>query len=126
MYIYIKMAASILRTQRLPGEEAVEYCRRRNRAAGQLCRDMGLWSARWFARAVAWNNHLLCPRNDFLWSATLIVYRGKLWLERRRASFFVRSSGTGSCAAGRTGTRSYPGAPCVRWHDGIEHALSVL
>ena len=77
-----KMAASIVRLQRLTGEDVVEFCRRRNRTAGQLCRNMGLWSAHWFARAVAWNSHLLRPRNSSLWSAALIVYRSKKWLER--------------------------------------------
>ena len=33
-----KMAAVVLRIQRLLGEEAQDYCRRRNRAAGALCR----------------------------------------------------------------------------------------
>ena len=73
--VQCKMAASILRTQRLPGEEAVEHCCRRNRAAGQLCVTVGLWSARWFARAAAWNNRLRlfmgCHAHCLSWEAVV-------------------------------------------------------
>ena len=113
-----KMAASILRVARRPGEDAVEFCRRRNNAAGSLCRAMGLWSSRWFKRTLAW-------KGSNAWSPLLIFYRAKRWLHVRRASFVRHSSHEGSCHAGRTGTRQIMGAPCVRWHDGIDFANTL-
>ena len=124
--VQCKMAASFLRMQRTSGEEPAAYCKRRNRAAGALCRKIGLWSKRWFKRSVAWNKHLLRPMNFSTWSAQLIVYRGKAWLQGRRAAFLSNASVRGSCLTGKTGTRSFMGCPCTRWHDGIDYAESVL
>ena len=85
-----KMAASIIRVQRLAGESPADYFMRRNRDASRLCRRMGLWSTRWFSRALSWDAHIRRPRNSHLWSADVVMYRGKTWLQQRRASFFTK------------------------------------
>ena len=124
--VQCKMVASILRIQRHLGEESLNYCRRRNRAAAQLCRQMGLWSVRWFNRALAWHKHILQPRNSKSWSSQLVMYRGKQWLQARRASFVAASSSSGSCLASKTATRSFQGCPNTRWHDGADYAQHVV
>ena len=121
-----KMAASILRVQQMPTEDPGEYCRRRNRNASALCRRMGLWSATWFKRAVAWDGHLRRMRNISSWGAALVMYRGKKWLQERRVSFLGHASRGGSSLASKTGTRSIQGPPCIRWHDGIDFAKRVV
>ena len=43
-----KMTAAITRVAREPGEEVIEYYRRRRRFARKLCNFRGLWSQHWF------------------------------------------------------------------------------
>ena len=120
-----KMVAAILREKRRPGEEPAEYCRRRNRAASAACKMLGLWSTRWFKRALNWNSHVLRPLNDYSWCGRLVVYRGMQWLQARRVSILGRNTSQRSSLAGRTETRSIRAAPCTRWHDGIDYAKRV-
>ena len=122
-----KMMASMLRLPRLEGEEPDRYVRRRGRLARGHCQQHGLWSAHWFARAIAWDEHLARPRNNHTWSARLRDFRGKVWLMQRRASFSPSGAsivGSASLLAGRTGTRAVHGKVQMRWHDGIDHAKS--
>ena len=119
-YTYPLYVASLLHVPRHPGEEGVEYCKRRNRSAGLFCKTIGLWSHRWYRRSLTWHAHLLRPLNRHTWSALLVQYRGKQWLQERRSNF------VGSCTAGRTKTRSFLGPPCVRWHDGVDFAEEMI
>ena len=124
--VQCKMVSSILRVQRRSFEEPAEYCRRRNRDASALCRQLGLWSSEWFKRALAWHEHLQRPRNRSPWSALLGHHRGMIWLQAQRAALLGPRGSEGSVLAGRTGTRSIFGAPCVRWHDGVVFAGNLL
>ena len=122
-----KMAASLIRPAWRPGEEAPEYVRRRGRAARKWCKDNGQWSARWFQRALKWNEHLTRAHDPNNWGAQLLKYHGREWLMWRRAMFAPTSASRASPAsilAGRTDTRAFRGKVCTRFHDGIEFARS--
>ena len=120
-----KMMASMLGLPRLEGEDPAVYVRRRGRAARSHCQQQGFWSARWFARSVAWDEHLARPQNINTWSARLRDFRGQVWLMQRRASCAPTMSSRArsvSLLAGRTNTRAIHGKVQMRWHDGIEYA----
>ena len=117
-----KMSTILVRVPRSPGEDAASFVRRRGRIVRKHCKEKGLWSVRWFQRAVAWDNHLARPGSSRCWSARLRNYHGRDWLMQRRLSF---TPSTGSTLAGRTCTRAFPGKVFMRWHDGIELARSV-
>ena len=119
-----KMVATMLRLPRLEGEEPENYIRRRGRLARGHCQRMGFWSAKWFARAIAWDQHL-ARAHDNTWAARLRDFRGKEWLMQRRRAFAPNASTT-SLQAGRTGTRAIHGKVQMRWHDGIDYALSHM
>ena len=112
-----KMLAILLHIRPAAGESVEQYCRRRGRIAKVHSVKMGLWSRRWFQRAVNWNNHLMRARNSHLWSHWLLLWRDQRWLQARRLDM-----GSSSCLGGRTGTRTFRGKPMPRWHDGIELA----
>ena len=103
-----KMVAILLRLTPENEETCEQFRRRRGRAARALCLQGGLWSRRWFRRAVAWDDHSRRERNSFTWAAKLVEYRAAAFLASRRAAHF-----------GRTATRSQPGFVCRRWHGGI-------
>ena len=122
-----KMTASLLRLPRDPGEEAEHYVRRRGRIARSISYEHGRRSQLWFGRALSWDEHLARPRINQCWPAKLRNYKGKEWLMERRAlcaPAAASSAGTASVFAGRTGTRALPGKVHVRWHDGIDFAVS--
>ena len=72
------MVASMLRLPRLAGEEADSYVRRRGRTARRHCLIQGAWSAHWFARAVAWDDHLARAHDANSWSVRLRDFRAKV------------------------------------------------
>ena len=119
-----KMAASLLRVVRLTAEEPSGCYKRRNRAAGSICKMSGLWNYQWFRHSIDWYKHLLRPRNKDSWSPRLLHLRG-MRLQERRASFLGNSSVNGSWLASRMDTRNIGGAPCTRWHDGIHFAERI-
>ena len=114
-----KMTGALLRIQREPHESVEDYVRRRGRFAAKVCRQHGLWSARWFSRAAKWDAHLARSKNSRTWAARLRTYRGSEWLQERRRSFMPRDSWASSSLAGRTDTRAYRGRIHMRWQDGI-------
>ena len=103
-----KMVAILLRLTPTDGETREQFVRRRGRAARQLCLQCGIWSSRWFRRALDWDAHNRRERNDFTWAAKLVDFRAADYLSQRRAFY-----------NGRTATRSQPGYVSRRWHDGI-------
>ena len=103
-----KMTASMLRLPRLEHEEPAAYVRRRGRLARDHCQQQGRWSAHWFARALAWDEHLSRDRNNQTWSARLRHFRGKEWLQKQRA-FYAPGASPSSLLAVRTGTRAVRG-----------------
>ena len=103
-----KMVAILLRLTPTDGETREQFVRRRGRAARQLCLQCGIWSLRWFRRALAWDSHIRRERNDFTWAAKIVDFRAADYLSQRRAFH-----------NGRTATRSQPGYVSRRWHDGI-------
>ena len=111
-----------LKLPREIGEENIEYVRRRGRIARRTCKQHGLWTSRWFSRAISWDNHLSRGRNSNSWSSRLRDFHAKQWLIEQRQSFFAFESQSSSCLAGRTGTRAVHGRVFMRWHDGIEFA----
>ena len=123
------MVAICCRERPLPGEDPLTFLRRRRRSAAGVCKRTGKWSTWWFRRACAWDQHLSRHENQRSWAARLRTFRGRTWLQERRAAFLGTATGNsqvGSCNAGRTGTRTFPGRPYVRWHDGIEYARQIL
>ena len=121
-----KMIASILNISRLPAEPADVFLRRRGQIAGRFCREKGLWSQRWFKRAVQWDDHLARPRNEATWAAKLRTYRDREWFIQRRCHLLPARGNVSSATAGRTGTRSNGGKVFMRWHDGILLAQEQL
>ena len=110
-----KMVALMLRLTPMPCEDARQFVRRRGRAARSLCIRIGLWSARWYKRATAWDAHVRRGHNVSSWSARLVDFRGEKFLAERRAD-----------NNGRTATRTNSGFVCRRWHDGISFARECL
>ena len=121
-----KMVATVMRIPRYPGEETPGYVRRRGRAAASHCKRVGTWSQRWFKRAVDWHSHLERPRNSHTWPAKTLHHRDREWLMRRRASLLPDNCNSGSCMAGRTDTRAFPGCVHMRWDDGVEFGRRQL
>ena len=117
-----KMTACVLKVVRDPGEELAEFVRRRGRLARKACHQAGSWSNLWFNRALKWDEHLDRERNHYSWAARLRSFRGKQFLQDRRALF----NSTGSIMAGRTETRAFRGKVNMRWHDGIDYAKDVV
>ena len=58
-----KLVAAAVRLPQRPGEAVEEFCRRRGHHAGQLCKELGLWSKRWFERAFKWD--AFAKRSEF-------------------------------------------------------------
>jgi len=121
-----KMMATAMRISRYPGEELPDYVRRRGRAAARQCKLTGTWSQRWFKRVIAWHSHLERPRNAHTWPAKTLHHRDREWLIRRRASLLSDNCKSGSCMAGKTDTRAFPGCVHVRWDDGVEFGRSHI
>ena len=118
-----RMAAVIQCLRKQPQETPQSFCRRRGRAARALCRQMGLWSDRWFSRAAKWDAHL--RRHPESASGALVAWHGNTWLRARRAQFVPsnpRSWMGWSIYAGRTDTRVRAGVVHQRWDDGVELA----
>ena len=120
-----KMVGSIVNVPRWSGELVGDFVRRRGRNAARLCREHGVWSDRWFKRAVLWDEHLQRPQNSNTWSAKLRAHRDRLWFVQRRASLLpLGQSWSSSVTGGRTRTRTLPGKVHTRWPDGIFFATS--
>lgn len=120
-----KIVSVILQLPREPGEDADRYVRRRGRIAARHCRKHGLWSTRWFNRAVKWDQHLARAHNPNIWATKLRSFRDREWFIIRRSMFapsIASPSSQASCIAGRTETRAYRGCVHCRWHDGIQYA----
>ena len=111
-----KMVAAMMRTPRLPGETAQDFCRRRNISAATHCRSSGRWSHDWFARSTRWDQHIQRSHVPHCWLMLMRSFQDSLWLESCRAL---------SQAHGTT-TRVCRGRPCMRWHEGIQYASSAL
>ena len=112
-----RMVAICLRAPRQPGELFGDYHRRRSREAAAQCRRFGTWSARWFQRAIAWDDHLRRARNSSSWPAKLLRYHDAAWLQT-----FRLMASSASVLAGRTNTRLCPGKVHVRWDNGVHLA----
>ena len=111
-----KMMAVMLRVRRIAGEDPVLYCRRRNRAAADKCRSVGLWTHHWCSQVLRWEAHLLRGHGPTSWPVMLRHFNDEQWLETCR------------CLTSLPGTRTRvsSGRPAVRWHEGVLHANSVL
>ena len=92
-----KMVAMAMSLKRKSDEDVVIFIKRRNRAAKNLCRDIGYWSHRWFKRASSWDQHLRgdlerqldflhtpSTQTSFAWGPSLLAFQDKEWLEDRR------------------------------------------
>ena len=104
-------------------EDLIGWNVRRWKAAHKLVRSYGLWSHKWFNRAMKWHEHVC--RHPELVIHPLLVWRGKDWLQERRQSLlplFSRGFSSLSMLAGCTGTRCTAGAVHRRWHDGYDCA----
>ena len=115
-----KMVSILLQARPLSGESAIDFCKRRGRIATRTCKQLGMWTRTWFTRAVRWDDHIRRPRNSYSWSTALVKWRGKPWLQARRAE-----RGT-PCTAGKTGTRASPDRVRQRWDSGIALARLAM
>ena len=77
-------------------------------------------------RVADWHDHLERPRNAHAWPAKTLHHMDREWLMRRRASLLSDNRSSGSCTAGRTNTRAFPGCVHMRWDDGVEFGRSQL
>ena len=82
-----KMTATLLHMRVSAGESVEDFCRRRNRRCTQICNEHGLWSKRWFDRAISWDAHLSRPRNTYCWAAKLRSYHDRDWFIQRQFFF---------------------------------------
>lgn len=121
-----KMTATLLCVPRSPGEFIDDYVWRRGRISAKLCREHGLWSDRWFNRAIKWESHLSRDRNIQCWAARLRTFRDRAWFMERRSQLAPQDGASSSIHAGRTDTRSFPGVVHMHWHDGVELAKARL
>ena len=120
-----RMAAVIQRVRKQPQETLPSFCRRRGRAARVLCRQVGIWSDRWWSRTAKWDAHL--RRHPESAAGALAAWHGNTWLRARRSQFVPsnpRSWMSWSIHAGRTATRMRAGVVFQRWDDGIELAAA--
>lgn len=116
-----RMMASLLGLRKSAEEAPEGFVRRRARHAGQCVAKAGLWSHRCAKRVVAWEAHLRRPANKNSWASQLLMYRGREWLQERRAA-----QESPSIQAARTGTRVAAGKVQTRWHDGAVYAQSHI
>ena len=110
-----RLTAAVLHTRRRPDEDHGTFARRRGREAAAAIPRTAVWSYRHAARVQTWAAHLRRPANAASWPAMLIDWRGQAWLRERRLA-----EGSASALGGRTATRSGPGQPATRWHDGVD------
>ena len=98
-----RMYATMLRSRRIPVEDAAAYVRRLGHEAAALARAEGTWGERHRERTVSWLRPLQRRPAGPSWVAVLLRWQDHEWLRRRRMMF-------GSTAlAGRTQTRATPG-----------------
>ena len=110
--VQLKMAAVLLRVGRRLGETPADFCRRRNRLAGDACAKLGRWSQVWRRRAVEWDDHIVRAHSPHSWPSLLRFFHDADWLNEQR---FLRDP----CGRRGTNTRMSLGRPNVRWHEGI-------
>ena len=126
--LHRRMVGMILRVRRRPGEDPTAFGRRRAFEASSAItraargRPHAQWGHRWLSRVIQWDGHIeRAHATPPSWPSLLRSWRGEEWLAQRRAE-----RGSPSVFAGRTGTRTGPGAPAVRWHDGVRFARDTL
>ena len=101
-----------LRMIPLPGETAAAFAQRRRWVCSGLLDEIGRWSQRVCLRFSNWGSHIL-RRGQFgnpPWYVALLPWRDATWLDTQRRA-------TGS--SGRTGTRTRPGRPAVRFQEAL-------
>jgi len=114
------MAQIIQRVRKNPDEQIDAYSRRKAKAARGLCRQAGLWSDRWFQRAVKWDAHI--RRHPASAPGAIVLWHGAEWLQQRRARWAATNSiraNSWSILAGRTDTRCSSGIVHQRWDAGV-------
>ena len=104
-----RMVAIALRLTPANGETREQFTCRRGRAARQLCLQSGLWSRRWFRRALNWDGHDRRERNGFMWTAKLVPS-------------FALSCLPSGLSSSPYGPQIQPGYVKHRCHDGISFA----
>ena len=121
------MTAIAMRVRKRADEDPVQFTRRRGREARAVCKTMGLWSLRWFQRAVRWHEHI--QRHPRSAACALFRYHDHSWLQQRRAALLPANPRTlqrTSVLAGRTQTRMARGFVHQRWEEGVAFAKGHL
>ena len=108
----------LIRSNRLSDDSPASFMIRRNRDISGQMDAHGSWAILWRDSDLKWHAHLQRARDKswivelpFTWDA---CHFQRLRLEHRSASLF----------GGRAGIRSSPGAPNVRWDQGILNATA--
>ena len=125
--IQTKMCLIVQNLRPFEGEDLIGWSRRRWKCAHKLAAEQGLWSVKWFNRALRWDEHLERHPNHVI--SPLRIWRGRDWLMQQRQSHMPAVSQFWSrltSFAGRTGTRAYAGCVHKRWHDGVAFAAETL
>ena len=103
-----KAIAGAMRLKKIPGEELLGFCRRRNKEATKHLKEMGSWATFTAHKAKAWVAHCLRNHTANLWTGHLAKVRNSEWRKKQR-----RRTGTGT----RTETRAYRGHVAARLED---------
>ena len=120
-----KMVSIACRLPRHSGESPEAYALRRGRHARKLIGTGGTWSRYWFARAVAWSEHISRGRGPCKWNRDLLEFHNSEWLQGRRIPFATVVSTrirSWSAFAGRTATRAAAGKVQPRWEESVRWA----
>ena len=118
-----KMTAIACLLARGPGEDPVQYARRKGRHASKLAQDSGLWSKMWFDRALRCDGHVQRTRSRRKWNRSLRAFHDVQWLQQQRSVFAALNpsrSNPWTVFAGRTGTRAAPGRVQPRWQEAVQ------
>ena len=115
-----RMLATILRVQRRPLEDMLDYIRRRNKQAKAVARAQGMWYHLWWKRCIAWHKHVNRHTNTPMYQ--ILACHGQSWLRAQRFPFVPAHSSFArawTIDRGRSGTRCRSGYVSKRWEEGI-------
>ena len=118
----IRLTAQLLPVRRDACESDDQFFRRRAHIVSTKIKKHGLWSDKWFTRALSWHDHVLRNHNGRIWSAHILAVRDSNWLAARRATFAPTISTAlrpWTALAGRLNLRTNRGRPSIRWEDSI-------
>ena len=121
-----KMLGILAKVHRNPGEDLIDWFKKRQRVGREIAVRVGLWSLNWAKRVCDWEDHVTRASHRDSIVARVRDFRGEQWLISHRLDFVSSDYlfGRNRPDAGRLGTRACGGKPQPRWHEGV--ALSKI